>query len=154
MGDVYSCDGNSALPPTDAQRRRLLLQRPRQAASTSPGQTPIAGTPAPDGVQSADQPLSPPAGSMLQAVREANAAPSPAVSSQPAAGWFAVRARTYLRDQIGRAIDNSTGFDENGKPGALAQGVLNAGRVGWSYIPGLRATSQPPCQIVWMTSNR
>jgi hypothetical protein len=140
VSEIYSIDGNSgAQPLTDAQRRRLLLQQLRQAAGTAPGQTPTASTP-PESVLNGNQPSA--TGGMLQALRDANASPPSAVSSnqtvaavQPAAG-IQDRARTYLHDQIDRAVDSSEGFDENGKPGPVAQGILNAGKVGWSYVPG------------------
>jgi hypothetical protein len=143
VSDAYSLNTDSSGPPlTDAERRRLLLQRLQQAANTTPGQTPIASAPAPGSALNADQPPPPAPGSMLQALREANALPCPAAASpnqpateQPTAG-FADRTRAYLHNQIDRAVDTSTGFDENGKPGALAQGILNAGKVGWSYVPG------------------
>ena len=75
MSDVYNFDSDGSGPPvTDAERRRLLLERLRQAANTAPGQTTIANTPAPQSVQSAAPPSAP--GSMLQALREALSAVS------------------------------------------------------------------------------
>ena len=155
MSDAYSFD-NDAAAPTDVQRRLLLLRQMRMAANGTPGQTVSAPAPPsiPD-VAPAAVPVvqAPAADGMLQAIRDANSAPSAAVAPdqsspgqvpaqpvapQPAAGGGMLQA---LRDSLHAKIDKTADapswvFDENGNTSGLLGHIVNAEKVLASYAPG------------------
>ena len=156
MSDAYSFDSAA---PSDAERRRLFLQRLKQAANPTPGQA--ASAPPAQRVPNVDpsaMPVAqaPAADGMLQAIRAANTAPavaapldqsSPGLPAQqptsqagapePAGGGMLQALRDALHNKIDTFVDSQDGFDENGMASPSLRGVLNANRALASYVPGV-----------------